>query len=231
MSDLPQAVRLLLKLWAADSRFIPTGIHFVEDRGGEVDYRWEDGITQSGHYVDLELFHNWTQIDQQAVLEAAVGKIFSLMADYNRTVIQIQGNQVAVKHTELREIRRFKSQRTMVANLFNALIKMVEVEWLPMILAKDSKYYYTEDARLAADHAYECILLIESKNMLELKLKECKEKGGSILPPNDPFANVPHLMVGGGHNTEIEKLKSQIAALNSSIENHAGAINRLGERS
>lgn len=181
-----------MKLWASDERFIPDSVTF-HDHPGEYkptppDWRWGGGITQSGGDLYVRLFHSWTKLDQQTLLENAVGKIFSVGSAYNKTVIQLHGTDVAVKHRDLKVLRRFSSKSTLLANLFNALITMVEVEWLPQYKSKDGRYYYSSLDKDDADNTHEMEMLVSAKKALESAFQYAPKEKIKLLPDDDPFS-------------------------------------------
>lgn len=221
MTECPVAVLLLLKLWETDDRFVPEGIRRPTTCDGELlNCLWIGEKAENEQGLALVMFHHWTKIDQQAMLEAAAGKIFSLMATYSKTVVQIQGNAVSIKHREFKQVRRFKSQKVMLANLFNAVIKMVEVPWLPMFKAKDDKYYYTQDSRDKADHEYELLTMKAAKSLLE---KQVVEGRVSILPKDDPFVDDFNASQGNV-NIDMQRLKAELQQMKEAIGNKEGYI-------
>ena len=187
----PTAIRLLMKLWEVDSRFVPDSVR-RSPIGAE--WRWDGAVDQSGQAVSLERFNTWNKLDQQTLLETVVGKIFSVGSAYSKTVIQLHDKTVSVKHRELKEIRRFSAQPTMLGNLFNALIKMSETAWIPLHLGKDGCYYYTEEDRSVADTYYEVEMAAATKRAMAASQKSlaeqlaAKPEVSGILPANDPFA-------------------------------------------
>ncbi len=230
MNNLPIPIQLLIKLWDIADRFVPdgvTGSHTTEDGVGLLDreWTWDGGKDQGHHDVHLELFHNWTAIQQQELLEAAVGKIFSVMSSYYATVVQMEGTKVAVKHREAKEVRRFRSQNTLLANLFNALIKMHEVGWLPRNKAKDGSWCYTENERERVDHFYELGVLKEAKVMLEKELKGVGSSAQS-LPKGDPFADIPYFMTSQV-NADVARLKARLDLTIESIKKMEHALDSM----
>ena len=187
----PTAICLLMKLWEIDERFVPRDVTNRMPRSARCVWRWSGSQDQSGHDIQIERWATWTKLDQQTLLENAVGKIFSEGSAHFQTVIQIHGTDVAVKHRELEIIRRFSSQPDMLSNLLSALIKMVEVNWLPMYKGKDGKHYYTCEERGDADHAYSLRMMDATiAAMTEVsknKPKRIVVKPKSVLPDDDPF--------------------------------------------
>ena len=199
MNECPETICLLMTLWEADDRFVPVSV--CGWSAGDykpatpADWRWWGGVSQSGGNLYLREFHTWNKLDQQTLLETALGKIFSVGSAYHKTVIQLHGKVVSVKHRELKEIRRFSAQPTMIGNLFTALIKMSELEWIPSYLGKDGCYYYTEEDRSTADTQYEigmataakCAMVASQKNLADVLDTEIVKQTTTVLPVNDPF--------------------------------------------
>lgn len=212
-----------MKVWEADERFVPDGVYgwMAGDYKPAVAPAWHwNGSTVVGEgNVYLDQFHNWGTIDQQTMLETAVGKIFSVMSQYNSTVIQISGTVVAVKHRFPLDgpvVSRFQSQKTMLGNLFNALLKMIEVEWLPQHRSKDGIYYYTVDKKNRADHVYELRVLVNAKKTIEAEI--AKES-----------PTVPEMLEGldDEPSAELIRLRCDLAETNKAIGSKEGVISSL----
>lgn len=187
----PESIQLLMKLWEVDERFLPdsiTGWGLGEYKSPPADWRWGGGTSQSGGDVYLRHFRSWTKLDQQTLLENAVGKIFSVGSAYHKTVIQLHGTEVSVKHRDLKVIRRYKSQPTMLGNLFNALAMMVTEEWLPQHLAKDGLYYYSRVEMDDANHYYELEMMTSTREILDKHKSYTPKLSDKLLPGNDPFS-------------------------------------------
>jgi len=199
MNECPESICCLMKLWEVDGRFVPdsvSGWSAGEYKSPPPVWRWSGGISQSGGDVYLSDWHTWNKLDQQTLLETVVGKIFSVGSAYHKTVIQLHDKTVSVKHRELKEIRRFSAQPTMLGNLFNALIKMSELGWIPLCLGKDCRYYYTEEDRSAADSRYEIGMAAAAKramfasqqNLADVLDKKILNEITKVLPESDPFS-------------------------------------------
>lgn len=229
-----------MKVWEADERFVPNGVYGWKagDYKPAVTPRWHwNGSTVVGDgYVYLDLFYHWGTIDQQTMLETAVGKIFSVMSHYNPPVIQISGTTVAVKHCFPGDepfVCRFQSQKTMLGNLFNALLKMIEVEWLPQHRSKDGTYYWTVDNKNRADHGYELGVLVAAKKTIEAKIAKVTPPATATqaeLPRTDPFADNAY-MNPGGLSDELLRLRSDLAEMNKAIGSKEGVISSLAWQS
>ncbi len=229
-NECPKLIHLLMRLWEEDERFIPDGIRGW--RPGQrlsepPEWHWDGSSDQSGHDVHVEMFHSWGKLDQQTLLQNSVGKIFSQGSEHFRTVFQFQGTEVSVKHLEKQEVRKFKVQKTLLGNLFGALIKMIEVEWLPTYKGKDGKYYYTPDMMNHADHVYELSSLVASRETIEARIHGI-EQGVQVtggLPADDPFATDFHC--NKAYIPQVQKLKTDLAKLNRAITNKEGYVSSL----
>ena len=197
MTECPETICLLMKLWETDDRFVPdsvAGWWAGERLSNPPEWRWSGGQSQSGGDLYLHDFHTWNKLDQQTLLETSLGKIFSVGSAYHKTVIQLHDKTVSVKHRELKEIRRFSAQPTMIGNLFTALIKMSELEWIPSYLGKDGCYYYTEEDRWVADTHYEVEMATAAKRAMAASQKSlaeqltAKSEVSGVLPKDDPFS-------------------------------------------
>ena len=229
-NECPKLIHLLMRLWEEDERFIPDGIshHMAGQRLSDPpEWKWNGSSDQSGHDVDVEMFHNWGKLDQQTLLQNSVGKIFSQGSEHFRTVFQFQGNEVSVKHLERKEVRKFKVQKTLLGNLFGALIKMIEVEWLPQHKGKDGKYYYTKGMMNHADHVYELSSLVATRAMIEAKIDttQTNVRVSGELPSSDPFALSHHC--NKTYTPQVQKLKTDLAKLNKAIENKEAYVSSL----
>jgi len=182
----PTAICLLMKLWEIDERFVPRDITNRMPLSARCVWRWNGMQDQSGDNIQVERWATWTKLDQQTVLENSVGKIFSEGSAHSKTVIQIHGTDVSVRHRKLGVVRRFSSQPDMLSNLFSALIKMVEVKWLPEYKSKDGKHYYTMGERDDADTKYNYVMLDSAVAKLP-PLKPNVVLPKSVLDKNDPF--------------------------------------------
>ncbi len=221
-NDCPKLIHLLMRLWEEDKRFIPDGVTgwmAGERRSTPPEWRWTGSSDQTGGDVSVEMFHNWGTLDQQTLLQNSVGKIFSQGSEHFRTVFQFQGTEVSVKHLEKKEVRKFKVQKTLLGNLFGALIKMIEVEWLPMHRGKDGKYYYTKGMMNHADHVYELSSLVATRETMESRIDTIQQNVHvtGALPEDDPFAKDLHF--NKTYIPQVAKLKADLAKLNKTIEN------------
>ncbi len=229
-NECPKLIHLLMRLWEEDERFIPVGVSPLmagQRLSDPPEWTWNGSSDQGGHDVHVEMFHNWGTLDQQTLLQNSVGKIFSQGSEHFRTVFQFQGTEVSVKHLELKEVRKFKVQKTLLGNLFGALIKMIEVEWLPNHKGKDGKYYYTKGMMNHADHVYELSSLVATREMIETKI-HAAEKGVQVtggLPKSDPFAESLHC--NKTFTPHVQKLKTDLAKLNRAITNKEGYVSSL----
>lgn len=183
----PVSIQLLIELWLADDRFVPDSVcgwdAGVYKPATPADWRWSGGMSQSGGDAYLREFDTWTKLDQQTLLETALGKIFSVGSAYHKTVIQLHGTTVSVKHRDLKLVRRFSVQPTMIGNLFQALITMVKIKWLPMHRSKDGRYYYSGNDKATADTTYQIEAMVALK-----KAMTQHNTPSPILPTNDPFS-------------------------------------------
>ena len=198
MTECPETICLLMKLWETDDRFVPdsvAGWWAGERLSNPPEWRWSGGQSQSGGDLYLHDFHTWNKLDQQTLLETSLGKIFSVGSAYHKTVIQLHDKTVSVKHRELKEIRRFSAQPTMIGNLFTALIKMSELGWIPLCSSKDGRYYYSEEDCLVADSQHEIgmasaakrAMIASQKSLADVLDTEIVKKTTTVLPNNDPF--------------------------------------------
>lgn len=187
----PVSIQLLIELWEADDRFVPHSV--CGWSAGDykpatpADWRWSGGMSQSGGDAYLREFHTWTKLDQQTLLETALGKIFSVGSEYHKTVIQLHGTTVSVKHRDLKLVRRFSVQPTMIGNLFQTLITMVKIKWLPMHKSKDGRYYYSGNDKATADTAYQIEAIAALKKAMS-QHQDYLNKPSPILPTDDPFS-------------------------------------------
>ena len=187
----PVSIQLLIELWEADDRFVPHSV--CGWSAGDykpatpADWRWSGGMSQSGGDAYLREFHTWTKLDQQTLLETALGKIFSVGSAHHETVIQLHGTTVSVKHRDLKLVRRFSAQPTMIGNLFQALITMVKVKWLPMHKSKNGYYYYSGNDKATADITYEIEMVAAAKRAMS-DHQDYLNKRASVLPTTDPFS-------------------------------------------
>ena len=217
MPKVPNSIRLLMTVWEQHDRFVPNCVRGWEP--GQMlsdvpEWRWDGSEGQGGHDLHLDLFHNWIIIDQQTFLENAVGYIFAVLSRCPQTVIQIKGAEVSVKNRELKQVLRY-TNGCMLENLFNAIMKMIEVGWLPTHKSKDGKYHYTQSAMEKADHDYELGLLKASKEQMEKRLAAI-DTPQSCLPKDDPFADSGYF---GRGNIEVDMLTKKIKDIKKVIGN------------
>ncbi len=186
----PSSIQLLMALWEADDRFLPDSVcgwSAGEYKHPPPEWRWGPSVSQYGGDAYLREFHTWTKLDQQTLLENAVGKIFSVGSAYHKTVIQLHGKTVSVKHRDLKLVRRFSAQPTMIGNLFNALITMVHIKWLPMHKSKNGCYYYSGNDKATADITYEIEMMAAAKRAMS-EHQDYVNKRTTVLPTDDPFS-------------------------------------------
>lgn len=220
MNACPLVIFLLVEIYGRHERFVPEGVSGSLYQTNPPEWKWNGTKDYAGQDAHLDLFHNWSILEQQSFLESAVGHIITVLSSCPRTVVQIHGNEVSVKNREIKEKRTF-TEGCLLENLFRAVLKMIDVEWLPIHKSKAGEYHYTQNAMERSDHDYELALFKSNKKRLERRLSDTKP---TMLPSDDPFADSPH---HGRPNVECARLKVQIQECQQQISSKEGVISSL----
>ena len=216
----PLAITLLVEIYNRHGRFLPEGVSSWNRQGDIPEWKWNGSKDYAGQDSLLMLFRDWSILEQQSFLECAVGHIISVLSHCHRTVVQIQGNEVSVKNSLVKEKRTF-SEGCLLENLFRAVLKMIDVEWLPVYKSQGGDYFYTDNEQDHANHDYELALLKTHKRRLEDMLSNMS---ATMLPSDDPFANSPQ---HGGRNAEAARLAEEIQECQQQIGSKKGVISSL----
>ncbi len=223
MNACPLVIYLLAEIYTLHDRFVPDGVsgwQAGEYKDSHPVWKWSGSQEYSGHDSPLDLFHEWSILEQQSFLESAVGHIITVLSKCPRTVVQIHGNDVSVKNCPAKEKRTF-TEGCLLENLFRAVLKMIDVEWLPLHRSKGGDYLYTKDAREQSDHAYELALLKSNKDRMEQRLSDMRS---TMLPDDDPFVDSAQ---HGGRRPEAARLAEQIQECQQQISSKEGVISAL----
>lgn len=224
MKDIPPLIIYLLEeIYSRHDRFIPEGVSgwgVTQHHMDAPEWKWNGSKDYSGQDSHLDLFSNWSILEQQSFLESAVGHIIMVLSHCRHTVVQIHGNEVSVKNSQAKEKRTF-TEGCLLENLFRAVLKMIDVQWLPIHKCKGGEYHYTQNEMERSDHDYELALLKTQQKMLGERLSDMQS---TMLPSDDPFVDSPQ---HGGRRPEAARLAEQIQEIQQKIGSKEGAISSL----
>lgn len=209
---VPLEIDFLLDLWDRDGRFVPSGAWKDRQLNDEaVTWRYRNALTQGEHPQEINDWGVWLEEDRQALLEVSVGKLMFVLSSFGSIDLQFQGKTVSVLNKKKAEVRRFRSQKTMLGNLLVAARKVLELDWIPRYLSADGKWYYSaEDLRKANLHQ-NIKVLTEMKSSADNRLKKLL-----ALKSSDPFSPLdPQLMTRMPH--DIEAAQKEIADIDSRL--------------
>lgn len=212
---IPVVIELATELWSKDSRFVPPCVmdYYAHDDPNRWTFR--ESFNQCEHPQELSAWDCWLKEDQQALLEATLGKLIVVLSSFGRIDLQIQNETVSVFNKEKQEVRRFRSQKTMLRNILQATHRAFDLNWLPRFQSVDGKWYYSEAEAVEAD-ATNTQELLYKKSVLEASIR------ARTALTNDPFGfpdstGVPMEVLMERLSKDNNKDRNEIADIDSKL--------------